>query len=187
MSLINRKDLGLLAVRLGTGSVLAAHGSQKLFGWFGGAGIEGTAKGMEQMGFRPGRQSAIASGLGEVGGGVLLALGLATPMAGAAAAGAMAGAASVHVPSGFFAHQGGVEHPAFLGYVAASLGLAGPGRYSLDHFTSHKLDRPLFLLLAFTASAAAATAVVGRRTAALAAERLDADEDADADADGGRP
>jgi putative oxidoreductase len=177
MSLIKRKDLGLLAIRLGTGGVLVAHGSQKLFGWFGGSGIEGTAKNMEQMGFRPGRQSAIAAGLGEVGGGVLLALGFATPMAGAAAAGAMAGAVSVHAPSGFFVQEGGFEHPAFLGFVAASLGLSGPGRYSLDHYTSHKLDRPVVLLPAFLASTAAATVVVGRRTVAMDAAASDEDSD----------
>ncbi|MYT20387.1 DoxX family membrane protein, partial [Streptomyces sp. SID7760] len=55
MPLTHRKDLGLLALRLGTGGVLLAHGSQKLFGWFGGGGIEGTARAMEHMGFTPGR------------------------------------------------------------------------------------------------------------------------------------
>ncbi|WP_328584630.1 DoxX family protein [Streptomyces sp. NBC_00370] len=166
----DRKDLGPLALRLGTGGVLAAHGAQKLFGWFGGGGIEGTAKSFESLGFTPGRQSALAAGLGELGGGTLLALGFGTPAAGAAAAGAMAGAVSVHAPAGFFAHAGGYEYPAFLGFVAAGLGLAGPGRYSLDHYTSHTLNRPLVLALAFTASAAAATVVVARRTAQSAPE-----------------
>ncbi|MDJ0346151.1 DoxX family protein [Streptomyces sp. H10-C2] len=169
MPFIYRKDLGLLALRLGTAGVLFAHGSQKLFGWFGGGGVDGTAQAMEHMGFTPGRQSAIAAGLGEAGGGALLALGLATPVAGAAAAGAMAGAVSVHAPAGFFAQGGGFEYPAFLGFVAAGLGLAGPGRYSLDHITRHKLDRPAAVLLAFTVSAAAATTVVSRRRAAPAA------------------
>ncbi|MET9888235.1 DoxX family protein [Streptomyces sp. NPDC006430] len=169
MPLTHRKDLGLLALRLGTGAVLVAHGSQKLFGWFGGGGIEGTAKAMEQMGFTPGRESAIAAGLGEAGGGVLLALGLFTPAAGAAAAGAMAGAVSVHAPAGFFAQGGGLEYPAFLGFTAACLGLAGPGRFSLDHLTWHTLDRPATVLMAFALSAAAATVVVNRRAAMLAA------------------
>ncbi|MER5727158.1 DoxX family membrane protein [Streptomyces sp. NPDC002138] len=168
MNFTVRKDLGLLALRLGAGAVLIAHGSQKLFGWFGGGGIEGTAQAMEHMGFTPGRPSAIAAGLGEAGGGALLALGLATPAAGAAAAGAMAGAVSVHAPAGFFAQGGGFEHPAFLGFVAASLGLTGPGRYSLDHLSGHKLDRPAIVVLAFALSAAAATVVVTRRNAALA-------------------
>ncbi|MFC1411485.1 DoxX family protein [Streptacidiphilus sp. N1-12] len=163
MPCLHRKDLGLLALRLGTGGVLFAHGTQKLFGWFGGGGLEGTAKGMEHMGFNPGKVSAVAAGLGEAGGGALLALGLATPAAGAAAAGAMAGAVAVHVPSGFFNHQGGYEYPAFLGFVAAGLGLAGPGRYSLDHVTGHRLNRSVTVLLAFAASTAAATVVVARR------------------------
>ncbi|MDJ0382061.1 DoxX family membrane protein [Streptomyces sp. G-G2] len=163
-----RKDLGLLALRLGTGGVLMAHGSQKLFGWFGGGGIDGTAKAMEHMGFRPGRQSAIAAGLGEAGGGALLALGLATPAAGAAAAGAMAGAVAVHAPAGFFAQGGGFEYPAFLGFAAAALGVTGPGRYSFDHLGGHKVDRPAAIAVAFTLSAIAATVVVKRRNAALA-------------------
>ncbi|MET9478522.1 DoxX family protein, partial [Streptomyces sp. NPDC002922] len=86
MACLDRRDLGLLVLRVGTGAVLAAHGSQKLFGWFGGGGIEATTAGMEAMGFHPPRHSAVAAGLGEVGSGVLLALGLATPAAGAAAA-----------------------------------------------------------------------------------------------------
>ena len=163
MSCLHRKDLGLLVLRLGTGGVLVAHGTQKLFGWFGGAGIEGTARGMERMGFLPGKQSAIAAGLGEAGGGVLLALGLATPVAGAAAAGTMAGAIAVHTPNGFFAQGGGYEYPAFLGLCAAGLGLAGAGCYSLDRLTRHRLDRGSYVFIAFVASAAAATAVVSRR------------------------
>ncbi|MFJ4964617.1 putative oxidoreductase MhqP [Streptomyces sp. ADI96-02] len=163
MVCVNRRDLGLLALRVGTGTVLFAHGSQKLAGWFGGGGIEGTAAGMEAMGFHPPRRSAVAAGLGEAGGGLLLALGLATPVAGAAAAGVMAGAVSVHVPAGFFASGGGFEFPAFLGFTAAALGLTGPGRYSVDHATCHVLDRPLTVALAFAGSAVAAAAVVGRR------------------------
>lgn len=179
MSFRNRKDLGLLALRLGTGGVLIAHGSQKLFGWFGGSGIEGTAESMDGLGFTPGRQSAIASGVGETGGGTLLALGLATPVAGAAAAGAMAGAASVHAPAGFFNYQGGLEHPAFLGFVAAGIGLTGPGSYSLDRLTGNRLNRPGTILLAFAVSAVAAAVVVSRRQATLAArEETTATQDA---------
>ncbi|MFJ9338806.1 DoxX family membrane protein [Streptomyces sp. NPDC101733] len=168
MSCINRRDLALLALRTGTGAVLMAHGTQKLFGWFGGGGLEGTGAAMEHMGFTPGRQSALAAGLGEAGGGALLALGLVTPAAGAAAAGAMAGAVAVHAPAGFFAQGGGFEYPAFLGFTAAAIGLAGPGRYSLDHATGHALDRPWTLALAFTGSALAAAAVVGKRARAQA-------------------
>ncbi|MEF9886642.1 DoxX family protein [Streptomyces sp. P9-A4] len=172
----NRRDLGLLVLRVGTGAVLAAHGTQKLFGWFGGGGIEGTSKGMEAMGFRPGRESAIAAGLGEAGGGALLAFGLATPAAGAAAAGAMAGAVAVHAPAGFFAQGGGYEYPAFLGFVAAAIGVTGAGRYSLDHATGHVLDRPWVVATAFIGTALAAAAVVGRRADEQAAARDSAPE-----------
>lgn len=170
MTCINRRDLALLALRTGTGAVLIAHGTQKLFGWFGGPGLAGTAAGMERMGFRPGRESAIAAGLGEAGGGALLVLGLATPAAGAAAAGAMAGAVAVHAPAGFFNQGGGFEYPAFLGFTAAAVGLAGAGRYSLDHATCHRFDRPWTVALAFAGSALAAAAVVTKRARAQAEE-----------------
>ncbi|MFI0944242.1 DoxX family protein [Streptomyces sp. NPDC021020] len=188
MPFSRRKDIGLLALRLGAGGTLLAHGSQKLLGWFGGSGLDATADVMEKMGFRPGRESALAAGLGEAGGGALLALGLATPVAGAAAAGAMAGAVSVHAPAGFFAHQGGFEYPAFLGFVAAGLGLAGPGCLSLDALTGDRLNRPGTVLLAFALSAAAATVVVNRRAAVLAeaqeqAARSAPDTDPDAETD----
>jgi putative oxidoreductase len=158
-----RNDLGLLALRLGAGSVLVAHGTQKLFGWFGGGGLSATGEGMEQMGFRPGRNAALAAGLGETGGGSLLALGLATPVAGAAAAGVMASAVSMHAPAGFFAAQGGFEHPGFLGLAGTSVGIAGPGRFSLDHVLGHRLNRPWMLGVAYAAVAAAAGFVVSRR------------------------
>ncbi|MGW8887151.1 DoxX family membrane protein [Streptomyces sp. NPDC055749] len=177
MVCLNRRDLGLLVLRVGTGAVLAAHGTQKLAGWFGGGGIEGTTAAMEAMGFHPPKHSAVAAGLGEAGGGVLLALGLATPAAGAAAAGAMAGAVAVHAPAGFFAMSGGYEYPAFLGFTAAAIGLAGAGRYSLDHATHHVLDQSWVVALAFASSAAAAAVVVGKRAKGQAAEAAEAEEE----------
>ncbi|MGW4898510.1 DoxX family protein [Kitasatospora sp. NPDC004240] len=160
---LNRKDLGLLALRGAVGGVLIAHGTQKLFGWFGGGGLEGTAQAMDQMGFHPGHRSALAAGLGETGGGAMLVAGLATPAAGAVVAGTMATAVAVHAPAGFFAMGGGYEYPAFLGATGLALGLAGAGRYSLDHATGHVFDRPSVGVLAFLGSAAAAYGVVARR------------------------
>ncbi|WP_330461488.1 DoxX family membrane protein [Streptomyces sp. NBC_00820] len=174
MGRLHRKDLGLLAVRLGTGGVLCAHGAQKLFGWFGGGGIDGTAKAMESMGFHPGKPAAIASGVAEAGGGLLLALGFATPAAAAAAAGAMAGAVAVHWKSGFFLTSGGYEYPAYLGFVAATLGLSGPGRYSLARIMGCRLDRPGMVLLSFGVATVATAAVVARREQALAAKQEEA-------------
>ncbi|MFI9157364.1 DoxX family protein [Kitasatospora aureofaciens] len=160
---LNRKDLGLLALRSAVGGVLIAHGTQKLFGWFGGGGLEGTTQAMDHMGFHPARESAIAAGVGEAGGGALLVAGLATPAAGAVVAGTMAGAVAVHAPAGFFAMSGGYEYPAFLGAAGLAIGLAGPGRYSLDHLTGHVFDRSWVGLLAFVGSAAGAYGVVSRR------------------------
>ncbi|KJK56754.1 DoxX family protein [Saccharothrix sp. ST-888] len=163
MTCLSRKDLGLLALRAAVGGVLIAHGTQKLFGWFGGGGLEGTAKAMEHMGFEPGRRSALAAGLGEAGGGALLVAGLATPAAGSIVAGTMAGAISVHAPGGFFTTAGGYEYPALLGACGLALGLSGAGRYSLDHATGHVLDRASVGLLAFAASSLGAASVVARR------------------------
>ncbi|MDI5971400.1 DoxX family protein [Streptomyces sp. SL13] len=162
-----RTDIGLLMLRLGVGGTLAAHGAQKLFGLFGGGGPEGTGKAMESMGFTPGKPNALAAGLGEAG-GVLLALGLATPAAGAAGAATMATAASVHAPNGFFAMDGGLEHPALLGMAAAVLAVTGPGRYSLDHVTGHCLNRPWVMASAFSVCAAATAVVIARRQRAVA-------------------
>ncbi|WP_055535076.1 DoxX family membrane protein [Streptomyces graminilatus] len=159
----DRRDLGLLLLRLGTGGVLAAHGAQKLFGWFGGHGLEGTGAFMESVGYEPGKASATASGLAETGGGALLALGLATPAAGAAAAGAMAGAAAVHAPNGFFNSEGGYEYAATLGLAAAGLAMTGPGRLSLDHALGHVLDRGWMVPAALAGAAAVTAVVVGAR------------------------
>lgn len=163
MTAFDRRDLGLLLLRLGTGGVLAAHGAQKLFGWFGGHGLAGTSGWMESIGYAPGRLSAMAAGIAETGGGALLALGLATPAAGAAAAGAMAGAAAVHVPQGFFAQEGGYEYAAALGLTAAGLAVTGPGRLSLDHACGHVLDRGWMVPAALAGTAAATALVVGAR------------------------
>jgi putative oxidoreductase len=168
---LDRRDLGLLLLRLGTGGVLAAHGAQKLFGWFGGHGLEGTGRFMESVGYTPGKASATAAGLAEAGGGTLLALGLATPAAGAAAAGAMAGAATVHMPNGFFAQEGGYEYAASLGLAAAGLAVTGPGRLSLDHALGHVFDRGWMVPAALGATAAATALVIGARNQRLRAKR----------------
>ncbi len=81
----------------------------------------------------------------------------------------MTGAVAVHAPAGFFATSGGYEYPAFLGFVAAAIGVTGAGRYSLDHATGHVLDRPWVVLTAFLGTAVAAAAVVNRRAGDQAA------------------
>lgn len=159
----DRRDLGLLLLRLGIGGVVAAHGAQKLFGWFGGHGIEGTGRAMESMGYLPGKASATAAGVAEAGGGALLALGLATPAAGAAAAGAMVGAAAVHAPNGFFSQGGGYEYPALLALSTAGLAVTGPGRLSLDHALGHVVNRGWMVPVALGVTGAVTAAVVGTR------------------------
>ncbi|MEU5836317.1 DoxX family protein [Streptomyces diacarni] len=169
MTCFDRRDLGLLTLRLGAGGVLFAHGAQKLFGWFSGHGLEGTAQFMESLGYKPGKASAVASGLAEAGGGALLALGLATPAGGAAVVGGMAGAAAVHAPNGFFNTSGGYELPALYGLVGASIAVAGPGRISLDHACGHHLNRAWMVPAALAAAAAGATAAVKSRNSQLRA------------------
>ncbi|MER5523656.1 DoxX family membrane protein [Streptomyces sp. NPDC002677] len=171
MTCYDRRDVGLLLLRLGSGGVLAAHGAQKLFGWFGGGGVEGTGQFMESVGYAPGRQSALAAGLAEAGGGTLLALGLATPAAGAAAAGAMAGAAALHMPNGFFAAEGGYEYAASLGLAATGLAVSGPGRLSLDHTFGHVFDRGWMVPVALGVTAAVTAVVIGARNQRLQRER----------------
>ena len=126
-------NAGLLIIRLVVGLGLAAHGSQKLFSWFDGGGIDGTATAMEHMGFRPGRANALAAGASEFAGGLLLAAGLFTPLAAAIVIGVMVNAGVVHAANGFFLIKGGYEYTLTLGAVAAGLALTSAGTWSLDH------------------------------------------------------
>ncbi|MEO8880141.1 MAG: DoxX family protein [Gemmatimonadaceae bacterium] len=124
---------GLLIARLVVGLVMAAHGSQKLFGWFGGHGIAGTAGFLESIGFRPGRPFAIVASATEVVSGILVALGLFGPIGPALILSVMIVAAvSVHWKNGLFAQNGGIELALFYGAAAVALALTGFGGYSLD-------------------------------------------------------
>src|SRR5206468_12411968 len=124
---------GLLLVRLVFGGLMAAHASQKLFGWFGGYGLTGTGTFFEQLGFRPGRLFAGAAGSAEFLGGVLLAVGLGGPIGPALIVSVMiVDVVSVHWGHGLFAATNGVEVPLLYAASAAALAFTGPGRYSLD-------------------------------------------------------
>src|SRR5262245_24619000 len=127
-------NVGLLILRLVLGLTLAAHGAQKLFGWFGGYGLAGTGQFLEQLGFRPGRVQAARAGIAELLGGLFLAVGFLTPAASAAVLAVMLVAAvSVHLKSGFFAQTGGYEYTLVLAGAAIALAFAGPGALSPDH------------------------------------------------------
>ncbi len=122
-----------LLLRFVVGGLFFAHGAQKLFGWFGGHGLDATTQGFESMGIRPARENAIAASATEAGGGALLALGLGTPLAATGLISVMLTAINrVHLKNGFFSSNGGYEFNLTL--IAAILLLveAGPGRISFD-------------------------------------------------------
>ncbi|MBT2407994.1 MULTISPECIES: DoxX family protein [unclassified Streptomyces] len=126
-------DTGLLLLRLVLGVTMAAHGSQKLFGWFGGGGIEGTGQFFTASGYPAGDAMAVVAGLTETLGGLGLVLGLLTPLAGAAVVGTMINAIAVHGAGSFFAPKG-IEYELLLTVGAAALALTGPGAYAADRF-----------------------------------------------------
>jgi len=126
-------DAGLLLARMVFGLLMAAHGTQKLFGWFGGYGLSGTAGFFEQLGFRPGRLFAAAAAGTEVTAGLLVAVGLLGPLGPALIVSVMiVAAATVHWQHGLFAQNGGIEVPLLYAVTAATLALSGFGAYSLD-------------------------------------------------------
>ena len=126
-------NAGLLLIRLVVGVLLVGHGTQKLFGWLGGYGIEGTGQFFEGIGFRPGRTFAALAGLTETFGGLLLLLGLLQPLAAILIIATMTTAiGSVHLGQGWFAATNGPEVPILHATVAAAVALTGPGSYSGD-------------------------------------------------------
>jgi putative oxidoreductase len=125
-------DFGLLLLRFAAGLVMAAHGAQKLFGWFGGHGLTNTAGLFEKIGFRPGRPLATAAALSELVGGLLIVTGFLGPIGPAVVLATMIVAASVHWQNGLFAMTNGIELPLLYAIVAVALGLAGYGALSLD-------------------------------------------------------
>ena len=167
-------NLALLVLRLVVGLGFAAHGAQKLFGAFGGGGISATAGFFEQVGLRPGRRHAVAAGLAEFAGGLLIALGLLTPFAAAALIGVMTAAVlTVHLRNGFFVTQNGYEYNLTLTAVVFALSGIGAGNWSLDHVLGLDLMGTGWALAALAAGVLGGVAAVlsGRLAAARTAHR----------------
>ena len=125
--------LGLLLIRLVMGLTFAAHGSQKLFGWFGGYGVEGTAGFFESIGLKPGKALAVLAGAGELLSGLFFAAGLLTPLAAAAMVVIMVVAImTVTGQNGYWITANGTEYNIAIIAVAVGVALTGPGAYALD-------------------------------------------------------
>ncbi|HEY3549740.1 MAG TPA: DoxX family protein [Gaiellaceae bacterium] len=167
--------LGKLMLRATIGGYFFGHGMQKLTGWFGGHGLEATGEFFEQVGLRPGRESALIAGAAEAGGGSLLALGLFTPAAVSMLTGVMTNAIRhVHWKNGLWNTDGGIELPMLVLGSLAALADSGPGRYSLDEALGIRLRGPAVMLAAMGAGAAGAVYLAERGPELFAAQ--DADE-----------
>src|ERR1700749_62459 len=154
--------LGLTFLRVVVGALFFGHGTQKLFGWFGGHGIEATSGFFESLGLRPGRKHATAAGAAEAGGGALLALGFLTPVAAASLIGGMSAAIrKVHGSKGPWVTDGGYEYHLALIAIMVALADVGPGDLSLDHALGIEVNGPLVALLAPAAGIGGAAGLAG--------------------------
>jgi putative oxidoreductase len=157
-------NLGRLLLRVTVGSIFMEHGTQKLFGWFGGHGPDGTGQFFESLGLRPGRRNAIMAGAVEAGGGLLLTLGLATPLAAASLASVMITALRTAIwRDGVKTGEGGYEMLLLVG--ALSLAESGPGPWSLDSRLKTERSGAAWAAAALAAAAAgsACSIALGKR------------------------
>lgn len=124
---------GIAILRAVIGGLFIGHGLQKLKGWFGGFGIEGTGGWMESVGLYPGKHHATAGGVAETAGGALLVAGFATPVASAALTGSMTVATlKVHGPNGVWGQNNGYELPLVMTAALFAITGSGPGSFALD-------------------------------------------------------
>jgi putative oxidoreductase len=159
---------GILFIRVVVGLVLVPHGAQKLFGWFGGHGLRGTASFFGGLGFRAPLSMALAAGLAEFGGGLLFAAGLLTPIAALLIAVTMLTAIwTVHWRKGFWNTAGGYEYNLVIWSTAVGIAATGGGRYSLDAVLGWADDlrglRWGLAVLAASVLCAALSVLLGRR------------------------
>lgn len=146
-------DVAVFLLRVVVGLIMLVHGTQKLFGWFGGSGLARLQQGFARQGLKPASLWVGLVILGEVGGGLSLALGFLTPLGAAGVFGAMFMAtAKTHWKNGFFVSKGGYEFTLLLMTVSTGLGLIGPGHYSLDALFGIPLPK-VWLFVALVAAA----------------------------------
>ena len=163
---------GLLLARLIIGALMVAHSGQKLFGWFGGYGLAGTAGFFEQLGFRPGRLFVVTASLTEALSGILIALGLFGPVGPALLLSVMiAAAVSVHWKNGLFAATNGIEVPLLYATGAVALAFIGYGPFSLDAVLGidHTWTPALKVAAVAVGVVGGAVNLVARRSASVAA------------------
>ncbi len=171
--------LGRLLLRIVVGGYFFGHGTQKLFGWFGGHGPDATGQMFESLGLRPGKRHALAAGAAEAGGGALLALGAATPLAAATLTSVMITAINrVHLKNGPWVANQGYEYNLVLIAAVLSLAETGPGSPSVDDARGLRAHGPVWALLALLGGA------LGAAGAHAVAERAPAPEPAAAPTDG---
>jgi putative oxidoreductase len=160
---------GLLILRLVVGLTIAAHGAQKLFGVWGGSGMTGWTQVVQRLRIRPARPWAWVAALSEFGGGLLLALGLLSPLGSLAIIGAMLVAiATVHLSKGFWVSKGGFEFNLTLIGAATALAITGPDAYSLDNALRINLPEPATLIVGTVALIASVTATLVSRSPQVA-------------------
>lgn len=172
-------NVGRILLRATVGAIFMEHGTQKLFGWFGGPGPDGTGQFFESVGLRPGRRNAIAAGTAEAGGGALLALGLATPVAAASLASVMLTALRTVVwRDGIKMGTGGYE--VVLGVAALAMADLGPGDWSLDALLGSERRGAAWAVAAFGAAAVGSTVAIelGKRHPVPASPEEAGDESA---------
>jgi len=164
-------SLGLLVLRLVVGLTMAGHGAQKLFGWWGGTGMKGWTEGVTRLRIRPAVPFAWLAALSELGGGLLFALGLLSPLGSLAIIGTMLVAiATVHWPNGFWNTKRGYEFNLTLIASAIAIGLAGAGTYSVDQAVGFRMPEPISLIVGVVAVIVGVAGMLAFRSPKTAAQ-----------------